>query len=56
MMRMQLVQVSDGHPNQITACKAQLLEGAAGVFGAKATSVPRRWISKCPTRTVFAGT
>ena len=43
----ELAQQFDVHPNQITQWKAQLLDGAAGIFGAEARSEPvarRRWI------------
>jgi transposase len=36
----ELAQQFDIHPNQITQWKAQLLEGAAGIFGAEARSEP----------------
>jgi transposase len=36
----ELAQQYDVHPNQITAWKAQVLDGAAGLFGGAATEAP----------------
>ena len=36
----ELAQQFDVHPNQITQWRAQLLEGASGIFGAAATPEP----------------
>ncbi len=39
----------DVHPNQITTWKAQLAQGAAGLFGrAPAAKRPRQWLKSLP--------
>ena len=36
-----MAKLHDVHPNQITDCKNQMLERAAGVFGAEASNEPK---------------
>ena len=40
----ELAQQYDVHPNQITASKAQVLEGAAGLFGRGSVRQRQWWI------------
>ena len=55
----ELAKQFDDHPNQITTCRSQLLEGAADVFGDEAKSHPATVVdvklhrSVIPTAMIF---